>query len=52
MMARSSTLQAVICITGFLGLQQQGAITGVEGHAFLMAPVSRTFYYTPVFQES
>lgn len=53
-MARGTALawvHAVLCVTGFLRLQQESIITGVEGHAYMMAPVSRTFWYTPLFQE-
>lgn len=32
-----------------MGMLQQAP--EVNGHAYLMSPVSRNFYYTPVFQE-
>lgn len=44
-------VRSLICITFSLGVQQ-GSIIGVEGHAYMMAPISRTYWYTPIFQES
>ncbi|CAM9955313.1 unnamed protein product, partial [Sphacelaria rigidula] len=45
----SAWVQAAICASGFFlaRLPQQ-----VDGHAFMMAPVSRTFFYTTVFQKA
>ncbi|CAM9597166.1 unnamed protein product, partial [Sphacelaria rigidula] len=45
----SAWVQAAICASGFFLARPPQQ---VDGHAFMMAPVSRTFFYTTVFQKA
>lgn len=42
----------IIILPAGIALFLKGVVPGVEGHAYLMEPISRVLFYTPAFQMS